>query len=258
MKQVLCLVLLLFTLAAKSLTAASEVKRKASSGTHSEDSAKEETGSGQFSDGSTPFEMLTKPSAVHKTGKTAKRIHPDGMNIEELDHEMHRDKQKPEETTSHANYPIQDTTKQALLEFSKRLLKQFRDKSYYSFPSGVSCSTCTIFVDVVREFWSEPGITRMLVNHFIIAACISLRIQHPDVCVGIVREFQKEFYYIFGNKRIPSDGICSVLLDQHCGDENLLDRPWNVTFPDTPKPTVEEPNLSKVLFVAYVTVTLDG
>ena len=259
MKQIFCLVLLLYTFAltARTLAKPSDVNRD--SGVHSE------TGSGvDMNDG----EQNTRETVrgIDHDGPTqdieeivvAIRLNEAKHRTKETDREIHSNEaiqnntetvngiRATDETRIHSNYTVQNITEEALLELSKRLLREFRANPYYSYPSGLSCTTCNIFIEVLREFWTGPGITRLLAKHFSISACISLRIQHPDVCIGIIREYENEFYYIFENARLSSHGICSALLDKPCGDENVLDKPWSVTLPDTQKPTVEEPSHIKV------------
>lgn len=169
--------------------------------------------------------------------------------IHQTDHNQHKEQpiesNNAEEKTKTKDIKSSSSVKKARpnktrKEFSRRVFKQVQPKHSSSYSSGLGCSTCSVFFDVVRDFWTRPGISRVLAKNFTITACISLRIQHSDVCIGIVREYENEIFEIFGKVQLSSEAICSALLDKHCGDEEALDRPWTVALPNTQKPTVKE------------------
>lgn len=128
----------------------------------------------------------------------------------------------------------------------KRLKEKLNERLYYSYPSGFTCHTCRIVFNVVRTFWMEKGVSHMVAIQFTINLCGSLGIQHREVCRGIIEEFHNELYYIFRDTHIGSDSMCSALLDRNCGGEMALDKPWNVSLPNTPKPPISHVKPYKV------------
>ncbi|XP_018912872.1 sphingomyelin phosphodiesterase isoform X2 [Bemisia tabaci] len=119
-------------------------------------------------------------------------------------------------------------------------LKQVVEEIETSVMSKVSCTACKagagLLLHYIRSGKSETDILKT-VYHF----CVTLKLQTPRVCEGIVRLFGGEVVYVMKRTTLGPEEICSFIIGDACDEVDNPTHEWQVVFPPVPKPALVEP-----------------
>eukprot|EP00128_Syssomonas_multiformis_P013863 Colp12_sorted_trinity150504_noHs@9361 len=97
----------------------------------------------------------------------------------------------------------------------------------------LECSACKLLVKGVQNMFDKQY-TQDEIARFVSTACILLKIQDKDVCIGAINVFREEVLTVFSHVALSPSLICSYLLNACPRTERFPLQPWNITIPPPP------------------------
>ncbi|XP_071959555.1 sphingomyelin phosphodiesterase-like [Antedon mediterranea] len=130
------------------------------------------------------------------------------------------------------------------LHFNSYDLSAGKFKSWGLSLKTLDCFACRVAVkeidDLIKTNATKDDVAKLATD-----ICDLLQIETDRVCEYIVREFEPEIFGVAVGAVISPDELCTRLLGVTCGDPSDPGSPWNVTFPNIPKPTPTPPKPPK-------------
>uniref|UniRef100_A0A0A9Z5H7 Sphingomyelin phosphodiesterase n=1 Tax=Lygus hesperus TaxID=30085 RepID=A0A0A9Z5H7_LYGHE len=114
-------------------------------------------------------------------------------------------------------------------------LKQVVNEVESSVMSQVSCTACKAGAGLLQHY-IRTGKTQDDIIQIVKKFCVSLQLQTPRVCEGITDIFGGEFVYVLRRVTLSPNEICSFVIGDACGDDDVPAHEWSVVFPPVPKP----------------------
>ncbi|KAJ8672963.1 hypothetical protein QAD02_004224 [Eretmocerus hayati] len=124
-----------------------------------------------------------------------------------------------------------------------------------------SCLACKFIINLARHMM-QSGRTDEEITSYAIDICSTLRIQHPDVCTGIMHLIGVDAIHVIRASDMRPAAMCSFFLGEGCLGGTDPRHDWNVNFPARQKPNqlhpteIQEPPIpTRPLKVLHITDT---